>query len=317
MKNKSRIETIQSIAVVLAITGILAVLAKFLGKLTNDIIGASVIALIIGMAIHPLIKNVSLLKPGLNFVSSKMLKFGIILTGATLSLADLAKTGSKALIMICCVFVIAFGLGELLKRLLHLNWKLSSLMSIGTAICGGTAIAAVAPVIDADDSDVAYSISLTFLFDMVVVILLPIIGHMAGLTDANFGLWAGTAVNDTSSVVAAGYAFSDAAGMVAVVVKLARTLMIVPMVVIFSIIAAKKRKADNGAQTVNKKGSVLKIFPWFVVGFVVLAALGSIIDIPSNISAIIGKSSKFVMIMALGAIGMKTDITMFVKKGAK
>ena len=115
-----------------------------------------------------------------------------------------------------------------------MDWKLSSLISAGTGICGGTAVATLSQVIDADDSDVAYAISATFIFDVVMVILFPIMGAALGLSDMAFGLWAGTAVNDTSSVVAAGYAYSDAAGDFATIVKLTRTLSIIPVVLAFS-----------------------------------------------------------------------------------
>ena len=115
-----------------------------------------------------------------------------------------------------------------------MDWKLSSLISAGTGICGGTAVATLSQVIDAEDSDVAYAISATFIFDVVMVILFPIMGAALGLSDMAFGLWAGTAVNDTSSVVAAGYAYSDAAGDFATIVKLTRTLSIIPVVLAFS-----------------------------------------------------------------------------------
>ena len=142
-----------------------------------------------------------------------------------------------------------------------MDWKLSSLISAGTGICGGTAVATLSQVIDADDSDVAYAISATFIFDVVMVILFPIMGAALGLSDMAFGLWAGTAVNDTSSVVAAGYAYSDAAGDFATIVKLTRTLSIIPVVLAFSYLNEKlKMKQNAGAAVEQKKVNLSKRF---------------------------------------------------------
>ena len=128
-----------------------------------------------------------------------------------------------------------FGVGYFIGKALGRNWKMSNLISAGTGICGGSAIAAIAPVIDATDVDVAYGMSATFLFDMAMIVLFPILGRWLGLSDAAYGLWAGTAVNDTSSVVAAGYAFSEQAGDFATMVKLTRTLAIIPTVLSFAL----------------------------------------------------------------------------------
>ena len=140
-----------------------------------------------------------------------------------------------------------FGGGYLIGRALGLDWKLSNLISAGTGICGGSAIAAVAPVIDAKDSDIAYALSATFLFDMAMIVLFPIMGRAMGLSDMAYGLWTGTAVNDTSSVVAAGYAFSEGAGDFATMVKLTRTLAIIPTVVVFSFVSMHLRKKEAAA----------------------------------------------------------------------
>ena len=144
------------------------------------------------------------------------------------------------------IFTLAtcFGLGSLIGRAFRLNWKTYSLINAGTGICGGSAIAAIAPVIDADDLDIAYGMSATFLFDTIMIVVFPILGRAMGLSDAAFGLWAGTAVNDTSSVVATGFAFSEAAGDFATMVKLTRTLAIIPTVLVFSAISMHLKKKE-------------------------------------------------------------------------
>lgn len=154
------------------------------------------------------------------------------------------KVGRFSLTVMLFTLATCFGVGYFIGKALGLNWKMSNLISAGTGICGGSAIAAIAPVIDATDVDVAYGMSATFLFDMAMIVLFPILGRWLGLSDAAYGLWAGTAVNDTSSVVAAGYAFSEQAGDFATMVKLTRTLAIIPTVLIFALIGmhVKRRK---------------------------------------------------------------------------
>jgi uncharacterized membrane protein YadS len=137
-----------------------------------------------------------------------------------------------------------FGGGYFIGKALGLNWKLSNLISAGTGICGGSAIAAISSVIEADDNDVAYAMSATFLFDMAMIVLFPIMGRAMGMSDEAFGIWAGTAVNDTSSVVAAGYAFSEGAGDFATMVKLTRTLAIIPTVITFAFVQLHLKRKE-------------------------------------------------------------------------
>ena len=196
-----------------------------------------------------------------------------------------------------------------------LNWKMSNLISAGTGICGGSAIAAIAPVIDADDTDIAYAMSATFLFDMAMIVLFPIMGQALGLSDMAYGLWAGTAVNDTSSVVAAGYAFSEGAGDFATMVKLTRTLSIIPTVLVFTFINIRLKKKKNIASE-NKKVNVMKLFPWFIAGFLFLAAVNSLGLIPSAVSSAAKDISKFLMVTALAAIGLSTSFKDMKKAGA-
>ena len=206
-------------------------------------------------------------------------------------------------------------------KMLGLNWKLSNLISAGTGICGGSAIAAISPVIDAEDSDIAYAMSATFLFDMAMIVLFPIMGRAMGLSDIAYGLWSGTAVNDTSSVVAAGYAFSEAAGDFATMVKLTRTLSIIPTVIIFALIEVhlKKKVALAAGNNTEIKTHVnfLSLFPWFIVGFLALAVLNSIGFIPAAAAVIAKELSKFLMVAALAAIGLNTSFKEMSKSGIK
>ena len=235
IKIKASFKIIPGFAIAIAI----AFVAKFLESLlTIHIIGASVIALFIGMIINGFKQPGEIFAPGIKFTSKKILKFAIILLGASLSIGTILQVGKLSLTVMFFTLLTCFGGGYIVGKMLGLNWKLSNLISAGTGICGGSAIAAIAPVIDAEDKDIAYAMSATFLFDMAMIVLFPILGKEMGLSDMAYGLWAGTAVNDTSSVVAAGYAFSEAAGDFATMVKLTRTLSIIPVVVIFALINA-------------------------------------------------------------------------------
>lgn len=314
--------TIKSIYRGILLSGLLALVSYFISEaLPIHLISAGVFALIIGMALNPFVSNMEGTKEGLTFTSKKLLKFSIILMGLGLSFTQILSVGKFSLIVMSFTLVTAFGGGYLLGKLLGLDWKLSSLISAGTGICGGSAIAAIAPVIDAKDSDIAYGISATFLFDIIMVVLFPIMGSYFMMSDLGFGLWAGTAVNDTSSVVAAGYAFSDAAGQFAVIVKLTRTLSIVPIVLLFSLInervERKKQISDSGNSSKAAKVNLKKIFPWFILFFLLMVALKSTGFVPESISSSLTVLSKFIMVMSLGAIGLKTNFSQVAKSGFK
>lgn len=287
---------------------VIAAVAKWLESLLPiHMIGASVIAMFIGIVINAIKKPNATFAPGIRFTSKKVLKFAIILLGASLNIMTILEVGKFSLAVMVFTLLTCFGVGHFTGKWLGLNWKMSNLISAGTGICGGSAIAAIAPVIDATDTDVAFGISATFLFDMAMIVLFPIMGKALGLSDQAYGLWAGTAVNDTSSVVAAGYAFSEAAGDFATMVKLTRTLSIIPTVVIFALINLRlKRKAADGADT-KFQVNVRSIFPWFIVGFLAMAALSSLGLIPANMAAILKSASKFLMVAALAAIGLNTS----------
>jgi uncharacterized integral membrane protein (TIGR00698 family) len=293
---------------------IIATVAKIIENLLPiHIIGASVIALFLGMIINHFFKP-DFLNPGIKFTSKRVLKFAIILLGASLSVNVILNVGKLSLMVMIFTLLTCFGGGYFIGKALKLNWKLSNLISAGTGICGGSAIAAIAPVIDAKDSDIAYAMSATFLFDMAMILLFPIMGRMLGLTDMAYGLWAGTAVNDTSSVVAAGYAFSEGAGDFATMVKLTRTLSIIPTVLIFSFINLRIKRKEIKDAAANKV-NILKLFPWFIVGFLAMAAINSLGFIPSDVSALTKDISKFLMIAALGAIGLNTSFKDMKKSG--
>ncbi|MDD3058505.1 MAG: YeiH family protein [Sphaerochaeta sp.] len=282
----------------------LAVLATWLAHfIPSGIISASVIALFLGMVLHTIKQPGKQLQQGIGFASKRLLKIAIVLLGASLDITTIMQVGGRSLMIMLFTLATCFGIGHFVGKALHLNWKMSNLISAGTGICGGSAIAAIAPVIDAEDRDIAFAMSATFLFDMVMILIFPLMGHALGMSDTAYGLWAGTAVNDTSSVVAAGYGFSEAAGDYAVMVKLTRTLAIIPTVLIFGAIHFHMQGVGK-----NRKGQVQSSIPYFILLFLAMAGLNSLGIIPQDLSAMLKTLSKFLMVTALAAIGLKTSL---------
>ncbi len=296
---------------------ILAAFSVFLENLIpGGLLGASIIALFSGTLINSFF-HPDWIKPALKFTSKRILKLAIILLGASLSVNTIMSVGKMTFSVMIFTFAMCFGGGYFVRKIFGLNWKLGNLISAGTGICGGSAIAAIAPVIDAEDKDVAFAMSSTFLFDMIMVALYPIMGKALSLSDIAYGIWAGTSVNDTSSVVASGYAFSEMAGDFATMVKLTRTVAIIPTVLVFAYIGTRIKQKELKASSGGKKVNIIKIIPWFIGGFLIMAAFNSAGFIPASISAVIKSASKFLMVTALAAIGLSTSITDFKKAGLR
>ena len=301
----------------------IALLACWLESLLPiHLIGSAVIAMFLGMLVNHFLKPENVLGAGLKFTSKKILKFAIILLGLSLNITTILHVGRLSLTVMVFTLLTCFGGGHFIGKALGLNWKLSNLISAGTGICGGSAIAAIAPTIDADDNDVAYAMSATFLFDMAMIVLFPIMGRALGMSDQAFGIWAGTAVNDTSSVVATGYAFSEAAGDFATMVKLTRTLAIIPTVVTFAFIQLHLKRKEALADSrsggeLKAEFSIVKIFPWFILGFLAMSVIASVLSVPAVVVSGTKAISKFLMVCALAAIGLNTSFSSMKKAGIR
>ena len=284
-----------------------AIVAMLLSSfIPGDLIGATVMALLVGMALNPILGRYQQFNAGVSYTAKIILRLGIVLMGVNMNFAEVMDVGKYSLFVMIFTMATAFGAGNLIGKMFGMNWKLTNLLSVSTAICGGSAVAAVGPVIKAKDEDLAYAISSTFIFDILTVVVIPWIGISLGMSGKGYGLWVGTAVNDTSSVVAAGYAFSEFAGNTAVIVKLTRTLFIIPYVLIFSLITERlEAKTEGGQRSVSS--DLKRIFPYFIVLFLVVVALRSTGIIPSTLIPALSKTSKFCMVMALSAIGLKTS----------
>ena len=311
-KTKERGLFLLGVAICFAVAGLSVLLENII---PGGLLGASIIALFMGTIINSFF-HPAWLKPALKFTSKRILKLAIILLGASLSVKVIVDVGKMTFFVMLFTFAMCFGGGYFVRKLFGLNWKLGNLISAGTGICGGSAIAAIAPVIDAEDKDIAFAMSSTFLFDMVMIALYPLMGKALGMEDLAYGIWAGTSVNDTASVVASGYAFSEAAGDIATMVKLTRTIAIIPTVLVFAWVGIRvKRKELQKAE--GKKVNIVKIVPWFICGFLALAILNSTVTIPADVASAVKHTSKFLMVTALAAIGLNTSLLDFKKAGLR
>jgi len=271
------------------------------------IIGGPVFGILLGGLVGAVIRPGNTLRPGLTFASKPVLQASIVLLGATLSLQQVATVGGSSLPVMLGTLAVAllgaWGLG----RLLGVRGDTQLLIGIGTGICGASAIAATQAVIKAKESQVAYAIGTIFTFNIVAVVAFPQIGHLLGLDPHAFGLWAGTAINDTSSVVAAGYAYGGDAGSYAVVVKLTRSLMLIPIVMALALWVAGReaRATDRRAGRLSLRTLPwTKIVPLFLVGFVVASALVTVGVIPSSWHGGLTFAGTFLITTALAGIGL-------------
>ncbi|EKU70904.1 YeiH family protein [Selenomonas sp. F0473] len=289
-------------------TLVFAIAAYVLGSYF-PIVGGPVFGILIGMLFARRRRPKSV-ESGIRFTGKKILQYAIILLGFEMDLFHVAEVGAQSLYVMIFTLIAAFGAAFLMGKALGLDRDMTALVGAGTAICGGSAIAAVAPVIGAKDRDVVISIATIFFFNVLAVFIFPAVGHSYGMTDAGFGMWAGTAINDTSSVVAAGYAYSHEAGAYATIVKLTRTLMIVPVCLFFALLVSRRKEAREGF-------SLRRIFPMFVLYFVAACVANTSGLLPAEVSHALGALGKFAIVMAMSAIGLNTDLASLVKNGLR
>ncbi|MGH3627437.1 MAG: YeiH family protein, partial [Sciscionella sp.] len=224
-----------------------------------------------------------------------------------LSLKQVLNVGVASLPVMLGTLAVALLGAWLVGRLLKVNGDIRTLIGVGTGICGASAIAATTAVIGAADAEVAYAIGTIFTFNVAAVLLYPTIGHLLGLSQHAFGLWAGTAINDTSSVVAAAYTYGSAAGAYGVVVKLTRTLMIIPISIALAAVTARRsaRSSESGRRRIPWK----RIVPLFIIGFLVASALDTFGVIPASWHPALGWIGVFMITMALSGIGLSTRLS--------
>ncbi len=303
-----------------------------IGGFSLEVIGAPVFAILIGMIITlcaPKLATHNNMKDGIKFTSKKVLQYAVIILGFTLNLGTILAVGKKSLPVIILTISTSLIVAYVMMKILHLDGKVSCLIGVGSSICGGSAIAATAPVIDADDKEVAQAISVIFLFNVIAALIFPALGHGLGLGSEGFAIFAGTAVNDTSSVTAAASTAESIYGIegilsAAVTVKLTRTLAIIPITLILALYRTYKAKKEGGT---GNTFSLKSVFPFFIIYFILAAVLTTIVGVlPENgfqtaylasFVPLMKWLAKFFIAMAMCAIGLNTNLIQLVKKGEK
>jgi len=322
----------QAIAPGFALALAVAAVATVVGQYV-PLIGSAVPGAVIGAVIAIVFKPGTRFAPGVKWASTFVLQCSVVLLGAQLSVGEAARVGVSSLPVMLGTLAICLAAAWLYGRLLGVPRDLRTLIGVGTGICGGSAIAAVSPVIEAASADVAYAISTIFLFNIAAVLAFPLLGHALGMSQQSFGLFAGTAVNDTSSVVATATTYGTAATSHAVVVKLVRTLMIIPICLGLATLTARKRQRPVIATAPAAAGApaspaalgsarmsprrAAKLVPWFLIGFVLVAAVNSCGIIPDGAHSPLEHASVFLVSVALSAIGLSTNVAALRKAGAR
>ena len=306
----------------------IAIPAWFLGKIFS-IIGGPVFAILFGMIISLFWKDKKQFSSGIKFTSKKILQWAVILLGFGMNLNVVFQTGKQSLPIIISTIATSLLIAFILQKIINIPKKISILIGVGSSICGGSAIAASASVIDADDEQVAQSISVIFFYNVIAAILFPILGNLIGfdtLSGEAFGIFAGTAVNDTSSVTAAASTWDSMWNLgsqtldKAVTVKLTRTLAIIPITLVLALLQTKQSNQNSENPTEKNKFLLKKVFPFFILWFILASVITTVatnLGVNPSIFLPLKNLSKFFIIMAMSAIGLNTDLVKLVKTGAK
>ena len=293
----------------------IAVPAWFLGQ-AFPVIGGPVFAILAGMAVTLVLSKKEPFAAGITFTSKKILQAAVVFLGFGMNLAEILAKGRQSLPIIVSTIGTSLIIAYILYRALRLRANSAVLVGVGSSICGGSAIAATAPVIDASDEEVAQSISVIFLFNVLAALIFPTLGGILGLSNEGFGLFAGTAINDTSSVTAAATAWDGIHGShtleAAAIVKMTRTLAIIPITLILAVCRGRKEKRAEGSSF-----SLKRCFPFFVLFFVLASVVTTVFSLPGTVTDPLKTLSKFLIVMAMAAIGLNTDIVKLVKTGGK
>ena len=300
----------------------------------NKSISEILVAVLLGLILRSLLGQSAPTKAGIRFAIQRLLRLGIVLLGLRLSLQDVAATGLTALALVTICILAALLMAYFAGRLFHVPARLAALIGVGTAICGNSAIVATAPVLEADEEEMSFAVATITLFGLLAVLIYPIIGRQIGLSDRSFGLWAGTAVNDTSQVVAVGAIFSQAALDVATVVKLTRNTLMAPLIVLIGLVYSRGQHQKPSSQA--RAAARLKwhtLIPGFVLGFLLMSLIRTVgvatgilpqdvthpgtLETAANILKALDQVSKFIILMALAAVGLNTDLASLRRIGFK
>jgi len=320
LKSPTPLSVLPGLALVVAVALVARTAHGHVPPATGKLVGEVIFSVLIGLVVGNVFRIPKFAQPGIMFAFQTLLRAAIVILGATFSFKQALSIGGRALLMVVVLMTLALIAAHLLGRMLGVPGKLSTLIGVGTAVCGNTAISAVAPVIGAKDEETSFAIATNTLFGTLAVFAYPVIGRALGLGDASFGTWAGTAVNDTSQVVATGFAFSQGAGQIATVVKLTRNTLMGGVIILMGLIYAGGGQGTAGSLWQRAKQSV----PAFVLGFLGMCLLNTLGAV-AWASQALGRDltldaqtvAKFLILVALAGVGLGTRIDAMRKIGLR
>lgn len=271
-----------------------------------------VLAILIGAAVRTWWTPGVRWQPGINASARQLLEAAVVLLGASVDVPLLLRAGPSLALGIVIVVALGIGMSYSVSRALGLNRKLSMLVACGNSICGNSAIAAVAPVIDAEPSDVASSIAFTAVLGVVAVLVLPELGHLLGYSAFQFGVLAGLSVYAVPQVLAVTLSVSPVSAEIGTLVKLVRVLMLGPVIIVLSLIRHRRRDASVRVTL----PPLSRLVPWFIVGFLVLAGLRSAGAIGTAVVPVMRTSATVLTVLAMAALGLGVDVRVMRRVGA-
>lgn len=288
---------------------VIAIVAHYLGSLF-PLVGGILFAIILGLILGSLWDVSPIYQSGITFVVTKLLKLAVVLLGISLNLNAIVDIGRQSIIVVVTSVILGIALTYWFGKLLKLDRTLTLMIGIGTSICGTTAISCVKGILDAKEDETAYAISTIVFFNLIAFFVYPFVGQLLNFNAIDFGIWSGTAVHDTSSAVAVGFAYSSEAGDVATTVKLARTLFLLPVILILPALMSNQKKG-------SVKNSLKNAFPWFILWFLFMSILNSLGFFSEGLQAFSNDFAKFIIVMVMAAVGLQVNLKGFVKLGYK
>lgn len=305
------------IACVAVALAAVAVQALELGLLGRSWIDAIVLAILIGAAIRSVWTPSAALRPGIEFSARTLLEIAVVLLGASVSAATVMAIGPGLLLGTAVVVVLALAISYGIGRLLRLPHRMAVLIACGNAICGNSAIAAVAPVIDAEAEDVSAAIAFTAVLGVAVVLLLPLLGAALQMTDVRYGVLAGLTVYAVPQVLAATVPVGAVANQAGTLIKLVRVLMLGPVCLGLAILTAFRRPVGDAAAGPARGVSIHHLIPWFIIGFLLMLVARSLDLIPAAVLPVLAQTATVLTVLSMAALGLSTDARAVARSGLR
>lgn len=297
----------------LLLTAVIAALSFGLRMLPGvAIFSPMILAIALGMVLHNSIGTPKLAKPGVMFSLRRVLRFAIILLGLQLTAEQVVEVGAGGIAVIAATLVCTFLFTTWLGRMIGVDRKLSELIAAGTSICGASAVIATNTVTDAHDEDVAYAVACVTVFGSIAMFVYPLLPGLLHLDAHAYGLWAGASIHEIAQVMAAAYQYGQQAGDAAAVAKLSRVAMLAPVVIVLGILGTRRMNSEDRTRPAAKAP-----MPWFVLGFIALVGVNSVITVPADAKVVIVSVTTFLLSMALAAMGLETDVAKLRAKGIR